>query len=126
MANSNRNTFVVDSPNFVPIVGGIVVDVGHGVDAVEVESAWVVTGDELPFLPGTTADVTDGGAGVGPEDVGNHARVSDVDVSILRRGEKLTLGRRRLNERRENEPGECSSRCRLHCSQRTGNQPPMP
>jgi hypothetical protein len=89
---------VVKSSNFVPIVAGIVVDVGHGVDAVKVVSAWVRVTTGVPFSPRTTADVTDGGAGVGPGEVGNRARVSDVDVIILQSGEIFELGRRRLNK----------------------------
>ena len=87
MADSNRSTIEVEPPNFVPIGAGIAVDLGHGVDAVEVELARVRVAGEVPFLPGTTADVTDGRAGPGPEEVGNHARISNVKVSILQRRE---------------------------------------
>lgn len=85
MADSDRNTIAVESPDFVPIVGGVAVDLGYGVDAVEVETAWGRVTGEIPFLPGTTAYATNGRAGPGPEEVGNHTRVSDVDVSVLRR-----------------------------------------
>ena len=98
MAESNSNTIVVESSNSISIVAGIAVDIGHGWDAVEVEPAWVRVAGGVPFLPVPTADVTNRGAGAGAKKVGNHARVSDVDVSVLGRGEKLKLGRCRLNE----------------------------
>ena len=85
MADSSRNTIQVESPNFVPIISGIGVDIGHGLDTVEVEIAWVRVTDDVPFQPGTAADVTDGGAGAGPDEVGNLARASGVEVIILRR-----------------------------------------
>jgi hypothetical protein len=113
---------VVQSPNFIPIVAGIVVDVVHAVDAVEVVSAWAGVAEGTPLLPTTTADGTDEGAGVGPGEVGNFARVSNVEVSILARGGGIKIDRSCLNERPWSEPGECSSQC----NQRTGTQPPMP
>src|ERR1700729_2555666 len=99
MTETNRNTIVVESPNYIPIVAGIAVDIGHRWNAVEIEPAWVRVTGAVPFLPGPSADLTDRRAGAG-EEVGNHERVSDVDVIILGRGEKIKLGRCRLNERR--------------------------
>jgi hypothetical protein len=100
MADSNCNTIVVESPNFIPIVSGIAVDIGHRWDAVEVEPAWVRVIRSVPFLPGPIADFTDRGTGARPQEVGYHARVSNVDVGILGRGENFKSGRCRLNGRR--------------------------
>jgi len=113
---------VVQSPNFIPIVAGIVVDIIHAVDAVEVVSAWAGVADDMPFCPRAIADGTDGSSGVGPGEVANHARVSNVEVTILTRGRRIKIGRSYLNERQWSKPGEYSSQC----NQRTGTQPPMP
>lgn len=121
IADRHRDTIEVQSPNFIPIVASIVVDVIRAVNAVEVVVSWVGVADDMPFQPKTTADVTDDGAGVGPDEVGNLARVSNVEVSILMRGREIKLGRSCLNERQWSEPGECSSQC----NQRTDTQPPM-
>lgn len=55
-------------------------------DAVEIIVAWVGVTDDIPFVPRAIADGADGRAGVGPEQIGNLARVSNVQVSILMRG----------------------------------------
>jgi len=86
IAERHRNTIVINSPNLIPIVTGIVVNVGHTVDAVEVVSAWAGVGDDMPFGPRTVADGSDGGAGVGSGQVGNLARVSNVKIIILTKG----------------------------------------
>jgi hypothetical protein len=56
---------VVDSPNFIPGVAGITVDLIHTVDTVKVVLAWGEVGDDGPLIPGTIADGTDEGASVG-------------------------------------------------------------
>jgi hypothetical protein len=73
---------VVQSSNFIPIVIGIVVDVLLAVDAVEVVLARVGVADDIPIRP-RAADGTYSGARVGPGEVGNLARVSNVEVVIL-------------------------------------------
>lgn len=93
---------MVQSSNFTPIIAGIVVDIVHGVDAVEIVPAQVQVTADIPYLPRTIADITEGGAGAGPGDVGNFTRVSNKEVSILRRAlerEKSKLGKGRLNKR---------------------------
>ena len=83
MADCNRNTIVVNSSNFVPIVTGIFVDVVHAVDTVEVVSPRAGVRDDMPFNPRTIADGSNGGTGAGSGEVGNLARVSDVEVIVL-------------------------------------------
>jgi hypothetical protein len=80
---------VVQSPDFISILAGIVVDVVHAVDAVEVVLAWAGVADDMPFRPRTIADGTDGGAGVGPGQVANLARVSNEEVRILTSWEEI-------------------------------------
>ena len=78
---------------------GIVVDVVHAVDAVGSRVvAWIGVADDIPFHPRTIADGTDEGAGVGPDEVANLARVSNVEVSILMRGREIKIGRSCANE----------------------------
>lgn len=77
------DTIVIQSPYFIPVVSGIVVDVVHAVDAIEVIIARVGVPDDIPFLPRATANGTNGGAGVGSKEVSNHARVSNIEVGVL-------------------------------------------
>ena len=99
IAGCHRSTIEVQPPNFIPSVAGIVVDVVHAVDAVEVVVAWAGVADDMPFRPRTVADGTDSGARFGSEEVANHARVSNVEVCILTRGRGIKIGRSCLNER---------------------------
>jgi hypothetical protein len=75
----DRNAIAINSANFIPNVVGVVVDVVHAVDAVEVVSARIGVGDD----PGTITDGADGGAGVRSKEVGDLARVSNVELIIL-------------------------------------------
>lgn len=86
IAERHRNTIVINSSNLIPVITGIVVDIGHAVDAVEVVFSWAGVGDNMPFGPRTIADGSDGGAGVGSGQVGNLARVSNVKIVILTKG----------------------------------------
>ena len=74
---------MINSPNFIPIVAGIIVNVSHAVDAVEVVLSRTQVGDDIPFSPRTIADGSDSGAGVGSGEVGDLTRVSNVELSIL-------------------------------------------
>lgn len=91
MAENHRTTVVVQSSNDVSVVACIGVDIAHGMDTVEIVSAWVRVAIDMPILPRTIAYGTDLGAGVGPDEDANHARVSNVDVSILTSEEKFQI-----------------------------------
>ena len=85
----DRNPIAINSSNFIPDVAGISVDVVRAVDAVEGITLRARVGDNIPCNPGTIADGADSGAGVRSEEVGNLARVSNVELIILTEGREI-------------------------------------
>ena len=86
IAGRNCNPIAINSPNFIPDVAGISVDVVRVVDTVKGISLWARVGDNVPCNPGTITDGADGGAGVRSKEVGNLTRVSNVELIILTEG----------------------------------------